>query len=221
VHRTLREQRHASASEEKLGEREEELPESARHCSDMERRADEAERELMQWKKVRFMADKVGDEFDGYIMGVAPFGLFIELVDHFVEGLVHISSMADDYYRFLDRGHELHGENTGKIYRLGDNVRVQVTRVDMERRQIELGLVEILEALRHERPRGGSGRDRRELRDRRAGSGAGVGAGVGAGRRPGGRGSKMKVKKEQRGNSKKSRPGRRERSLKKGGKGRR
>jgi hypothetical protein len=82
-------------------------------------------------------------------------------------------------------------------------------------------LVEILEALRHERPRGGSGRDRRELRDRRAGSGAGVGAGVGAGRRPGGRGSKMKVKKEQRGNSKKSRPGRRERSLKKGGKGRR
>jgi ribonuclease R len=182
----------------------------------MERRADEAERELMQWKKVRFMADKVGDEFDGYIMGVAPFGLFIELVDHFVEGLVHISSMADDYYRFLDRGHELHGENTGKIYRLGDNVRVQVTRVDQERRQIELGLVQILEALRHERPRGASGRDRRELRERRAGSGAGAGSGA----RPAGRGSKMKVKKEQRRLSK-SRPGRRERTLKKGGKGRR
>jgi ribonuclease R len=221
VHRTLREQRHASVSEEKLREREEELPEQARHCSDMERRADEAERELMQWKKVRFMADKVGEEFDGYIMGVAPFGLFVELVDHFVEGLVHISSMADDYYRFLDRGHELHGENTGKIYRLGDCVRVQVTRVDQERRQVELGLVEILEALRHERPRGGSGRDRRELRERRAGVGAGAGAGAGSG--PGGgsrrRGSKMKVKKAQRHEARsKSRPGRRERAIKKGGK---
>jgi ribonuclease R len=148
VHRTLREQRHASISEEKLREREEELPDMARHTSEMERRADEAERELVQWKKVRFMADKVGDEFDGYIMGVAPFGLFVELVDHFVEGLVHISSMADDYYRFLDKGHALHGENTGKIYRLGDRVRVQVTRVDMDRRQVELGLVEILEVVR-------------------------------------------------------------------------
>jgi hypothetical protein len=94
-------------------------------------------------------------------------------------------------------------------------VRVQVTRVDMERRQIELGLLEILEALRHERPRGGSGRDRPDLRERRAGSGAG--AGGGAGTRPGGRGSKMKVKKEQRRQSK-ARPGRQERALKKGGK---
>jgi ribonuclease R len=158
-------------------------------------------------------------------MGVAPFGLFIELVDHFVEGLVHISSMADDYYRFLDRGHELHGENTGKIYRLGDCVRVQVTRVDQERRQVELGLVEILEALRHERPRGGSGRDRRELRERRAGSGVGARAGAGAGAGGGGarrRGPKMKVKKEQQQERRSnSRPGRRERSLKKAGKRRR
>ena len=73
----------------------------------MERRADEAERELLQWKKVRFMADKVGDEFDGYVTGVAPFGLFVELVEHYVEGLVHISSMADDYYRFLEQLHVL------------------------------------------------------------------------------------------------------------------
>ena len=112
---------------------------SARHTSEMERRADEAERELVQWKKVRFMADKVGDEFDGYITGVAAFGLFIELVDHFVEGMVHISSMADDYYRFLESTHTLRGENTHKVYRLGDRVRVQVVRVDLERRQIDLG----------------------------------------------------------------------------------
>ena len=78
---------------------------SARHTSEMERRADDAERELLQWKKVRFMADKVGDEYDGYITGVAPFGLFVELIEHYVEGLVHISSMADDYYRFVEQQH--------------------------------------------------------------------------------------------------------------------
>ena len=75
----------------------------------MERRADEAERELLQWKKVRFMADKVGDEYAGFITGVVPFGLFIELSEHYVEGLVHISSMADDYYRFLEQQHILKG----------------------------------------------------------------------------------------------------------------
>ena len=78
------------------------LPEVARHTSSRERRAMDAERELVQWKKVRFMADKVGDEFDGYVTGVSAFGLFIELVEHFVEGLVHVSTMADDYYRYLD-----------------------------------------------------------------------------------------------------------------------
>jgi ribonuclease R len=116
----------------------------------MERRADDAERELLQWKKVRFMANKVGEEYEGYITGVAPFGLFIELVDHYVEGLVHISSMADDYYRFVEQQHILRGENTKKVYRLGDKVSVQVVRVDMERRQVDLGLVDILESVRRE-----------------------------------------------------------------------
>jgi len=114
----------------------------------MERRADDAERELLQWKKVRFMADKVGDEYGGFVTGVAPFGLFIELVEHYVEGLVHISSMADDYYRFVEQQHVLYGENTKKTYRLGDKVGVQVVRVDLERRQIDLGLVDILETVR-------------------------------------------------------------------------
>ena len=94
------------------------------------------------------MADKVGDEFEGYITGVTAFGLFIELIEHFVEGLVHVSTMADDYYRFVERAHILRGENNGKVYRLGDRVTVQVVKVDMERRQIDLGLVEILEAVR-------------------------------------------------------------------------
>jgi ribonuclease R len=148
VHRALRASRHATLTAEEREEQREELPETARHCSEMERRADDAERELLQWKKVKFMADKVGDEFQGYITGVAAFGLFIELVEHFVEGLVHVSTMADDYYRFVESAHLLRGENTQKVYRLGDKVDVQVVRVNMELRAVDLGLVEILERVR-------------------------------------------------------------------------
>ena len=126
VHRALRARRHGGSTRARREELDEDLPEVARHTSEMERRADDAERELLQWKKVKFMADKVGDEFDGYVTGVAAFGLFIELVEHFVEGLVHVSTMADDYYRFLESGHMLRGENTQKVYRLGDKVKVQV-----------------------------------------------------------------------------------------------
>ncbi len=155
VHRMLREVRHTPISAARRDALGEELPDIAKHTSDRERRADEAERELLQWKKVRFMADKVGDEFHGYITGVAAFGLFVELIEHFVEGLVHISSMADDYYRYLEQQHLLRGENTKRVFRLGDKVAVQVVRVDMERRQVDLGLVDILETMRsEERPRG-------------------------------------------------------------------
>ena len=148
VHRALRAARHGSLTDETREEQMEELPEVARHTSEMERRADDAERELLQWKKVKFMADKVGDEFEGYVTGVAAFGLFIELIEHFVEGLVHISTMADDYYRFVETAHLLRGENTHKVYRLGDKVKVQVIRVNMEMRQVDLGLVEILDRVR-------------------------------------------------------------------------
>jgi ribonuclease R len=148
VHRALRAVRHGQLSDETREDWTEDLPEVARHTSEMERRADDAERELLQWKKVKFMADKVGDEFEGYITGVAAFGLFVELVEHFVEGLVHVSTMADDYYRFVEGAHLLRGENTDKVYRLGDKVNVQVIRVNMEVRQIDLGLVEILERVR-------------------------------------------------------------------------
>ncbi len=157
VHRALRAARSAEAGRanggapidaDALEETREELPEIARHTSEMERRADDAERELLQWKKVKFMADKVGDEFEGYVTGVAAFGLFIELIEHFVEGMVHVSTMADDYYRFVESAHLLRGENTQKIYRLGDKVKVQVIRVNMEQRQVDLGLVDILERVR-------------------------------------------------------------------------
>jgi len=150
VHRMLRESRQGALAAPRREELDEELPETARHASEMERRADEAERELLQWKKVRFMANKVGDEYEGYITGVAPFGLFIELIEHYVEGRVHVSSMADDYYRFVEQEHVLRGEHTKKQYRLGDRVTVQVVRVDMERRQIDLGLVDVLENVRRD-----------------------------------------------------------------------
>ena len=165
VHRLLREARRGAVNQERREELEEDLPEIARHTSEMERRAEDAERELVQWKKVRFMADKVGDEFDGYITGVTPFGLFVELVEHFVEGLVHVSTMADDYYRFLEATHALRGENTGKVYRLGDRVGVQVLRADMDRRQLELGLTDVLEAVRRDEER--RGRPRSRTRPRR------------------------------------------------------
>jgi ribonuclease R len=148
VHRALRAARQGPLDGERREEWAEELPEVARHTSEMERRADDAERELLQWKKVKFMADKVGDEFEGYVTGVASFGLFIELIEHFVEGLVHVSTMADDYYRFVESAHLLRGENTHKVYRLGDKVKVQVIRINMEARQVDLGLVDILERVR-------------------------------------------------------------------------
>jgi ribonuclease R len=112
------------------------------------------------------MADKVGDEVEGYITGVTAFGLFIELIEHFVEGLVHVSTMADDYYRFVEGAHVLRGENTGKVYRLGDRVKVQVIKVDMERRQIDLGLSEILDRVRESERNRGPRRSRAEPREK-------------------------------------------------------
>jgi ribonuclease R len=147
VHRVLRESRRG-ATEIRRQELAEDLPAIATHTSERERRAADAERELVQWKKVRFMADKVGDEFEGYVTGVSAFGLYLELIEHFVEGMVHVSTMADDYYRFVERAHILRGETKGRVYRLGDRVKVQVIRVDMERRQIDLGLTDILDAVR-------------------------------------------------------------------------
>jgi ribonuclease R len=161
VHRMLRESRRGPLADARRQELADGLPEVARHASEMERRADDAERELLQWKKVRFMADKVGDQFEGFVTGVAPYGLFIELVEHYVEGRVHVTSMADDFYRFVEDQHALFGERTKKTYRLGDRVQVQVIRVDLERRQVDLAVVEILDAVRRQTrgstsPRGGS-----------------------------------------------------------------
>jgi ribonuclease R len=98
--------------------------------------------------------------------------LYVELVEHFVEGMVHISTMADDYYRFLEKAHVLKGENTGKVYRLGDRVLVQVVKVDMERRQIDLGIAEILDSVRRSEGNRGPRRSRAEPRREASGRAA-------------------------------------------------
>jgi ribonuclease R len=165
VHRALRALRGGGDRERESFLREK-LPEMGLHLSDMERRAADAERELVEWKKVRFMADKLGETFSGYVTGVQAFGLFVELEEIYVQGLVHVSSMGDDYYRFHEKAHLLKGENTGKVYRLGDKVVVQLARVDLERRQLDLSLVGVRERARGAKP----GRER-SLPPRRKGGG--------------------------------------------------
>ncbi|MHA6251820.1 ribonuclease R [Oceanobacillus sp. CAU 1775] len=119
------------------------LPEIARHTSEMERRAVDAERETDDLKKAEFMKDKIGEEFIGMISSVTNFGLFVEL-ENTVEGLVHVSYLVDDYYHYNDRAHALIGEHTAKMYRVGDEVKVKVIKVNIEERVVDFELIESL-----------------------------------------------------------------------------
>lgn len=110
------------------------------HCSMTERRADDATRDVVTWLKCEFMQEKIGDEYEGKIVAVVPFGLFIQLDDIFVEGLVHITSLRSDYYTFNEIGHRLVGENTGITYKIGDRLSIQVARVDLDERKIDFEL---------------------------------------------------------------------------------
>ncbi len=111
------------------------------HCSMTERRADEATRDAVAWLKCEYMMDKVGEVYDGIISSVTGFGLFVELKDIYVEGLVHITSLPNDYYHFDAVGHRLRGERSGRVYRLGNPVRIKVMRVDLDDRKIDFDLV--------------------------------------------------------------------------------
>jgi ribonuclease R len=112
------------------------------HCSTTERRADEATREVLDWLKCEFMRDRVGETFAGIITNVTGFGLFVELKNIYVEGLVHVTALPNDYYQFDGKRHRLRGERTGIIYCLGDSLRVKVGRVDLEQRKIDFELAE-------------------------------------------------------------------------------
>lgn len=107
------------------------------HLSMTERRADDASRDVEQWLKCEYMRDKVGENFNGIISGVAGFGLFVELSEVFVEGMISIRDLKDDYFIFDDVHHQLKGQNSGKIYRLGDMIKVKVASVSLDDRKID------------------------------------------------------------------------------------
>lgn len=109
------------------------------HSSERERTAADAERELMDWRKAEFMADRVGDEFDGIVTGVKDYGFYVELNEFFIEGLVHISTLGD-VYEYQERKHRLVSERTRRVYRLGDEVRVLVNQVDRVRHLIDFSI---------------------------------------------------------------------------------
>jgi ribonuclease R len=139
VHRAIR---HALAggSAETFAYTPVELQGLGEHCSMTERRADEATRDATDWLKCEYMMDKVGAEFDGVITSVTGFGIFVELKDIYVEGLVHITSLGDDYYHFDPVKHHLWGERTRQVYRLGDDVRIRVMRVSLDDKKIDFEL---------------------------------------------------------------------------------
>ncbi len=111
-------------------------------CSAHERRADDATRDVVSWLKCEYMMDKVGEEFPGIISAVTSFGFFVELAEIYVEGLVHISNLAQDYFHFDATSHQLRGERTGINYRLGDSVTVRVARVDLDEKKIDFELAQ-------------------------------------------------------------------------------
>ncbi len=132
-----------------------ELGEVADECSQSERRAGDAERELVEWKKVRFMAERVGEDFDALIISTAKYGLFVELADLFVEGLIPIDTLPGDQYAYQENIRKVVGKRTRREFSIGDRVRVILDRVDANERKLQFALVE-------ETPKGkGRKRDRR------------------------------------------------------------
>ncbi len=161
VHRQLKDEvlgrDPGAATRTLLGER---LGAIAEQTSATERRAERAERLILQWKLVRLLADRVGEEFSGRITGVQPFGLFVQLVEFYVDGLVPIRSLADDFYVFDQEKHRLAGRDRGHVFRLADEVRVVLTGVDARRRGLELAIAGMPEPPPRPERRGRPGRGR-------------------------------------------------------------
>ena len=143
VHRILKADMRGKLKDEAFVEAlAEKLPAAATHCSQRERKAMEAERDVITMLKLRFMEDKLGEVYGGIITGVVQFGLFVQLRELFVEGLVHVSTLTDDYYQYIEKLHCLRGERKKSVYRIGDAVRVRVDRVDTARKRIDFSLVQ-------------------------------------------------------------------------------
>lgn len=142
VHRAIKQ----VLAKKKVNSDESEFIKAGEHCSMTERRADDATGEVTDWLKCEFMMDKVGQQFAGVISGVTNFGIFVELSDIYVEGLVHISTLPDDYYQFDPIKHTLQGERSGRRFRLGDSTHIQVVRVDLDQCEIDFMLTESINA---------------------------------------------------------------------------
>jgi len=121
---------------------EEELHQIAEESSQSERRADGAERELMEWKKIRFMEARIGEDFDALVISVTKYGMFVELRDLFIEGLIPINSLVDDRYTYRENTRQIIGERSGRRFSLGDRVRVILDRIDRTQRKLQFALLE-------------------------------------------------------------------------------
>ncbi len=119
----------------------EELSDIAVESSQAERRAADAERELIEWKKMKFMADKIGDDFPAVILSVTKYGFFVELDDMFIEGLVPLGSLVGDYYTFRDTDRTIVGSRTGHVFALGQRVHVLLDRIDRQQRRLQFALL--------------------------------------------------------------------------------
>ena len=142
VHRILREALRGEVTESRKEALRERLPEVGDLATEREVIAQDAERDSVKVKQVQFMEGRVGDEFDGLIVSIRPMGMFVQIGAYLIDGLVRVSTIEDDYYLFEERTHALIGERTGRTFRLGDRVRIQVVRADRALRQIDLLLVE-------------------------------------------------------------------------------
>ena len=113
----------------------------AQQSSQLERRADEAERETIKMKKVEYMESRIGNEYEGVISGITNYGLYVELPNT-IEGMVHVTTLRGDYYNYIEDTYEMVGENTGKSYKLGQTVKIRVIGTDKLVRRIDFELVE-------------------------------------------------------------------------------
>jgi ribonuclease R len=120
---------------------EEELEAIATESSQSERRADDAERELIEWKKIKFMQDRVGEDFHAIILSCTKYGFFVELDDLFIEGLVPIATLQDDRYIFRDTDRQIVGTRNGRIFRMGQRVHVLLDRIDRQQRRLQFALL--------------------------------------------------------------------------------
>jgi ribonuclease R len=144
--------RHPDAGPEEAPLSESELAGIAYESSQAERRSEDAERELMEWKKVKFMQDRIGDDFDAMILSITKYGCFVELDNLFIEGLVPIMSLQGDHYTFRENTRQIMGEHSGRRYSMGDRVRVVLDRVDAVQRRLQFSILEEVAPVRLGRP---------------------------------------------------------------------